>query len=301
MEIVPCQKEVENQQTSKSNVAGSVDSPHVVDDKQERCDNVISPPEASGTTATEQNEEHSEALDNSLLPQNPNGADTLEESDACESCTRLVDHIDDLRVDFDENNYQLQEALAEFAKEEKEHTRTQEKLNAANAKVNELNKKIRKQSTDYKKEIATQAIDFAAVKRDLTAKIERQVYPCHPDDVLREKFRGLLSKCDAWVKRWQKSELTKSDVESLLGILCNCATTQDDNVRQVLHKRLLEKDKKPARAAIFAAVTRKLLFTVFGNPFFALQNARKSLKKTQEYFGKGIFKPNLRNPFAKQT
>lgn len=189
--------------------------------------------------------------------------------------------------DLKEEHKQLLEHTAKFAsdwraakktlaKERKERFEERKERRDLLAEIKEQKKVIaglRREKTDnlreFHEKLADKENNFAKAERSMLNMVQKTHFTALPDNIIRDKFSAILSSLSDWSKKWGTTDLSTRHEAVSKKVIRDCASDhiQEERV-STLYENLLENPRTAGKILLFAAASRKLLYTFFKSPFF---------------------------------
>lgn len=121
-------------------------------------------------------------------------------------------------------------------------------------------------------------MQFAAAQEDWIAKIDESNYPALPDNILRDKFVGLLTRCKDWVREWYSNRLSPESEPYFRDIIERCVSDERKSAKELLLNKLSSQDCVLLRAMGFAGLSREMVHLFFRSAFFAGGRSRDAFE-----------------------
>lgn len=183
----------------------------------------------------------------------------------------------------------------ELDKEKKQRIAYKRKIKELEAEVEALEDKLERRKMRYSAKIDEQRQDFEDARRDLSTKIESQNYSMLPDNVVRDKFTRMLSKCREWVKLWHSRDPSAEWSSELVNILHMIVGSIDLSAKERLSQQIQDKGANGRKLVAYASLTRSVLLNFFRDPFVLFEatdsdaSFHLQLKRIYEKIVKGKF------------
>lgn len=151
------------------------------------------------------------------------------------------------------------------------------------ANLNDHRRELRRinieQQNNFDDVLEERGAQLAQAQEDWLAKIKESTYPSLPDNVVRDQFHGLLSRCKDWVRQWYRDQPTTDAILFLEKVVARCASDQREHAKGALLSRLASGNTILLRALGFAWLAREMVQVFFESPFFACGSSRRNLEE----------------------